>query len=193
MTRKNNCTTLFLLPMLYHIDIDPKLKITRYTYDKFVNKFFINAYIDDLVANDTMTVFDSKMSLVGKQSILLYCAYNIEVSDDFIGMENVLMAHPLYRGDYSRNSVAIFVFEIPSKYKDDYISFTKGEYSRFTDPYKDEILNFWAAQPPNSLFYSILFKTDYIFNSNIAKKIGINEQSSEYYPHPIAANEVLIN
>ena len=193
MTRKNNCTTLFLLPAMYHIDIGPRLTITRYTYDKFVNKFFINAYVDDLVTNDTKTVLTSSNLLVGKQPVYIYCAYNIEVSDEFINMENVLMAHPLYRGDYSRNGVAIYIFELPSIYSENYDYFMKGEYSKFTDSYKSEIIKFWVAQPPNSLFYSILFKTSFILDSKISSKLGITKDSKEYYPHPIVANEVLVN
>lgn len=86
--------------------------------------------------------------------------YRFHGSREFVLLESHLTSNPdlLKVDDVSKSSV-LYTFRIPEKYLNDYDRFLNGQYSQFSDAYKDRILKFHESGPM-SVIGQILYKSN---------------------------------
>ena len=132
--------TRFVLPMLYSTDRKDSF---------FINSSFRNCFVGDV----------NHPELQNK----IFLLYKYKMSIDFIKFERSLELMSQYETDYdySDEHQVMFVFNVPEEHEEDYQLFLQGRYSQFSEYLKQKILAFWQFDE-NSLFYSILYKTEKI-------------------------------
>lgn len=159
--------TRFVLPMLYKTDR---------TSNFFITKNFINCYIADANRPD-----------LGNKIFLLY---HYQLAVDFLKFERSLefMSEFNTDYDYADDRLVMYVMDIPEAHTEDFQHFLKGEYSKFSEVFKTNILAFWGdkGKKENPL-YPILYATtpegDIDFEAT-------NCAEGELWPKPVLTREI---
>jgi len=167
-----NESARFILPMLGSKD----RKDSFFIIPEFHGCYIADSHKPEL-QNKIILVYDYKMSL------------------SFIKFERALELHPYYEKDYdyAEEQQVAFVFEVPEEYQNDYELFKEGQYSQFSDEYKQQILDFWGLKGTNNIFYGLLNVTDYIKDY-----WGADEEAKktfaefEFWPKPVILNETFV-
>lgn len=151
-----------------------------YSSDKtssfFINKNFINCYIAD----------ESRPDLGNKVFLL----YHYQLSVEFLKFERKieLMSDFNTDYDYADDRVVMYVLDVPKEHSDDFKHFLKGEYSKFSNELKANILKFWDAEgKEDSPLYPILYATD----GNGDLKFDLTDcADGERWPRPVLTREI---
>lgn len=70
-----------------------------------------------------------------------------------------LMGNKNYRGDYSVDKYhQMYIFDVPSEWKDDYEMFLKWKPSKFTNKYKEHLVNFYNIKDMRNPLYQVIYK-----------------------------------
>lgn len=137
---KMNYTTIFLLPML------------EYSKDFFKIKEFISSYIIDELKPKLVLIFEDNNDNEEDLKEILYCLQNHE---EFVSI------------DKDDCGDVIVTFNIPERYNDDFIMFKKGKYSKFSNNYKDVLLDNYGRVTGNG---KCIMMSDALFPNHLAKK-----------------------
>lgn len=78
---------------------------------------------------------------------IVYNVSGLEPDNVFFGYELILRANSLYLyEDYIDDTHKLFVFKFPEDYIPDFKRFLKGQYSKFSEPAKKEIISYAAIE-----------------------------------------------
>ena len=123
--------SIFMLPMLTG------------TQDLFFyNTLFVNAFIG-----------------VGGDYDCLGLLYRFSGSSTFLKFEQALRSFKDFKEVIDPSPYfVLFVFNVPDKFKDDYVKFIKGKYSRLSPELKENIFKFHGVDPDSSIG-QILYKS----------------------------------
>lgn len=159
--------TIFVLPMLYHKDRNDSF---------FITKNFENCYIGD-----------ANYPNLGKKIFLLY---KYQMSVEYVKFERKIESIPEFSTDYdyADERQVVYVFDIPEEHKEDFQSFLKGEYSKFSNELKIKILKFWGLKDSEGLIYGALYANE------AAKENLILDNDTcapgEYWQKPVLEREI---
>lgn len=127
-----------------------------------------------------------------------YLVYRFSGNVEYIKFEEELKNHPKFSSmvDLDRQHV-MYIFNMNEEDKFNFKKFKNGEYSKFTDKYKKQILNFTinpvntiSSKIEDTITYGVLYKTDKQ-KKRIEDMIGQKLDSNlEYYSIPEENNEV---
>lgn len=162
--------TRFVLPMLYGTDRNDKF---------FITKNFENCYIGD-----------ANRPELGKKIFLLY---EYQMSVDYIKFERKIESIPEFNTDYdyADERQVMYVFDIPDEYNEDFKHFLNGEYSLFSENYKQLIVKFWEIKDKESLIYNALYANDVVTDK--IKLVDKDTKDGEYWPKPVLTREIYMN
>lgn len=162
---KYNYTTKFILPLLFKDFPD---------YNKLFKEPFIDAYIADMANKNN----DDKIHL-------LFADYPSLAFQQ-------LLPKPL--SEYKRKEGYVFIYDIPNKYKYDYLKFLVGDYSKFTEDAKTKILSFWQAES-DTILKGVLYKKGNKIKNFYKKSLDVNldefAPSAEWWAQPNIEQEIL--
>jgi len=143
-------TTKFILPLIFK-------EFTN--YNRLFNTSFINAYIADMAKNN-----DDKIHL-------LFAEYPSLTFQELL--PESIEEYEFGDGYY------VLVYDIPQEYKEDYLKFLTGDYSKFSNDAKCKIVSFWQIDN-KTLLWGVLYK-----EGNKVKKFykdKLNENLDEFAP-----------
>lgn len=162
----------FVLPMLYTKDRNDSY---------FITPLFENCYIGDVGHPE----LENKIFLL----------YNYKMTVQFVKFERSLELLPEYKTDYdyADEHQVMYVFDVPEEHETDYQLFLEGRYSEFSDLLKQKILNFWGFDE-DSLFYSLLYKTDKILEhwTSTETDYTLTSAEGEYWAKPVLMQETFM-
>jgi len=163
----------FVLPMLYASGRNDSF---------FITPLFNNCYIGDA----------NHQELQNK----IFLLYDYKMTIQFVKFERSLELIPEYNTDYdyANEHQVMYVFDVPEEHAEDYQLFLQGKYSEFSELLKSKILKFWGFKE-DSLFYSILYKTEAILRHWVAldKDYTLTSAEGEYWPKPVLMQENFMN
>lgn len=156
---KDNYTTIFLLPML--------------EYDKdFFPEEFISAYLIDVLEPQIACIFENSDSEDLKE--VLDCIQN---HTEFVSIE--------YGDD---NKEVICKLKIPKEYKIDFNLFKIGRYSKFSNVYKEILLDTHGRITGAG---KCIMMVDALFPDHLAKKFRADKMSALYPGStPVSINDL---
>ena len=138
---KANKAMTYLLPMIFT------------SYKKTHWNSLVNVYLSDDSVKDLDKGF-------------VFLLYRISNDPGFKDFEKSLGKHEsmelTYDVEYEGNSYAMYVFRIPSQYKQEYESFMVGKYSEFSDQYKKKILAFYDLDQHHAVA-DVLYKREKLY------------------------------
>lgn len=152
-----------------------------YTKDRddnfFITKNFENCYMGD-----------ANRPQLGRKIFLLY---RYQMTVDFTKFERKLELIPEFNTDYDygNDRKVMYVFDIPSEHEGDFKHFLNGEYSKFSDEYKQKIIKFWNIKDESSNFYGVLYAND-AAKDYIKFKESDTYVDGEYWPKPVQTKEI---
>lgn len=179
-----NKTTNYLLPMLG----DSLCQFRSDKYEDFPKCQFRAAFIGD----NTHKIYK-------KNKILLL--YKFSGKPEFMKFESDLLNNPYCVDTYDADKFhTMYVFNVPSKYKEDYEKFLNWQPSKFSIAYKLHIQNFYNLKEDHPL-YKTIYKKEERFKE-LEKELGISiprdlEASSapywelEYYSSEFKVKKVM--
>jgi hypothetical protein len=108
---------------------------------------------------------------------ILICQYRILESVGYLTHINKLKSHELFKEKRETEEYHYYIFDF-SKFESDFLKFVRGEYSKFSEPFKQKILDFFSqgdlvGQYIESYLYPELYYTEY------SKILGVNKKDLE--------------
>lgn len=171
--KKLNLTeaTRFVLPMLYSKDRNANF---------FITKNFENCYIGN--------------GLHPELGYKIYLVYNYQMTVEYVKFERKieLMSEFITDFDYSSERQVIYVFGIPEQFNADFQYFLNGEYSKFSEELKENIVTFWDIKDKTSIFYGTIYANDTIKEKALDLD-NDNYAPGEYWPKPVLSREIYMN
>lgn len=163
--------TRFVLPMLYSKDRNDNF---------FITKNFENCYIGD--ANHPE---------LGKKIFLLY---NYQMTVEYVKFERKMEMLPDFNTDYDYGDErqVMYVLDIPEQFQKDFELFLLGEYSKFSNEYKLQILKFWDEKDDKSVFFGVLYAND-AARENVSIFDTDSCASGELWRKPVLSREIYMN
>jgi hypothetical protein len=141
MILETNDTLRFILPMLY---------TKNYNNDFFYNQYFLGAFMSDI----NNPILEDKLLLV----------YQYIPEAEYITFEMGLQDHPNYDGqyEYEGQDVAVYVFDIPTKFQGDYILINEAKFANISPSLKLNISKMWNLSSQDMLFEVLTGGLDYL-------------------------------
>jgi hypothetical protein len=154
MILETNDTLRFILPMLY---------TKEYNNDFFYNEYFIGAFMFDV----NNPIIEDKLLLV----------YQYIPETEYITFELGLQEHPNYSGQYiyETQDVIVYIFNLPTKFQDDYVSINEAKFSNISSTLKLNISKMWNLSSEDMLFEVITGGLDYLGESFDKQIFNIEE------------------
>jgi len=97
-----------------------------------------------------------------------------------------LIENIYYKDMYQVGTKFMYVFNVPEKYKCDYIKFQHGDYTQFSEEYKAVLLNF---VPKSTNIKKILYPSIEDFKS-LERRLGTTLYKKEIYSSPNMEEEI---
>lgn len=186
---KENISTIFLLPCL-------KFPIV------LKNKFYENGFIGTYINSDILIYPYETLLIMFHPTVINreFCLFSEQLEDNPNFIESV---------DIGPNKI-VYVYKIPSNYRQDYFLFLKGKYSEFSSNYKSNFPIIVLRKDNNGKyikdgkeyirdkteFYHIFNRTEELKNF-WKKKLNYNEETDlfedlELYEKPDTRKEMLL-
>ena len=163
---KVNLTTTFMLPIL----CDKNLK-----HSDILTDTFINTYIADLNKPEQDDKLIVRYATITDLPIWT-TPYAIYTEDSDVVIGNVMVP-----------------YEVPESLVDEYGKFLTGDYSKFSDKYKEQILKFWEANE-DTLLYGIIYKKGQEIKDFVLEitdvDLDMSSADTEYWKPPNLKQEI---
>jgi hypothetical protein len=120
----------------------------------------------------------------------IFLLYKYSSHEDYKEFEYGLQTHPLFVKMYDpATEYVMYIFRVPEEYQEDYQKFREGAYSKYSNNYKQQILNFYGLdlnKDYNNAVIGVLYKLESGFN---ATEAYINKNVPKQYWIKIPRNQ----